>query len=89
MTIGRSGFPEGFTPGASGVFYASILEVKPVLLKHPLRRLCDDDRLKHLIRYILFISSDMLSKNNYIVSYHINTDTYSDYWNPTSINQYN
>lgn len=40
---------------------------------------CDENRFKHLIRKSEFISCDMLSENNYIVSYH---STDSDYWNP-------
>lgn len=43
---------------------------------------CDENRLKDLIRNNEFISCDMLSENNYIVSYHSNTETDSDYWNP-------
>jgi len=34
---------------------------------------CDENRLKDLIRNNEFISCDMLRENNYIVSYHSNT----------------
>ena len=44
--------------------------------------ICDEDRFKSLIKNSEFISSDMLSENNYVVSYHTNTETGSDYWNP-------
>lgn len=42
----------------------------------------DENRFKSLIKKSEFISSDMLSENNYVVSYHTNTETGSDYWNP-------
>lgn len=55
--------------------------------KSTITEICDDNRFKHLIRNSEFISSDMLSKNNYIVTYHSNTEHSnsemgSDYWNP-------
>lgn len=43
---------------------------------------CNEDRYKHLIRHSEFIFGDMLSENNYIVAYHSNAGTGSDYWNP-------
>jgi len=44
--------------------------------------LCDEDRYKHLIRHCELIFGDMLSENNYIVAYHSNAETSSDYWSP-------
>lgn len=37
---------------------------------------------KHLVRHSELIFGDMLSENNYIVAYHSNTKTDSNYWNP-------
>ncbi|KAL5821138.1 hypothetical protein ACOSQ3_023020 [Xanthoceras sorbifolium] len=50
--------------------------------KSTITEIYDEDRYKKLIRHSEFIFSDMLSKNNYIVSYHSNTEKGSDYWNP-------
>ncbi|XP_050233250.1 DNA polymerase-like [Mercurialis annua] len=44
---------------------------------------CDENRYKYLIRHSELIFGDMLSENNYIVAYHSNTETGSDYWNPS------
>ena len=41
----------------------------------------DEKRYKALLRNSEFIFGDMLSENNYVVSYHTNK-TGSDYWNP-------
>ena len=49
--------------------------------KSTVTEICDENRLNSLIRNSEFISSDMLSENNYVVSYHKNK-TDSDYWNP-------
>lgn len=43
---------------------------------------CDEDRYKHLIKHSELIFGDMLSENNYIVSYHINTGKDTEHWNP-------
>lgn len=43
---------------------------------------CDVDRYKHLIKHSELIFGDMLSENNYIVSYHINTGKDTEHWNP-------
>lgn len=50
--------------------------------KSTITDVCDEDRYKDLIRHTELIFGDKLSENNYIVSYHSNTDTGSDYWNP-------
>ena len=50
--------------------------------KSTITEVCDSARYKHLIRYSELIFGDMLSENNYIVAYHSNTGTGSDYWNP-------
>nr|QHB79550.1 DNA polymerase [Sesuvium portulacastrum] len=44
--------------------------------------ICDQNRYNSLIRNSKFIFGDMISENNYIVSYHSNTMTENDYWNP-------
>lgn len=52
--------------------------------KSTVTEICDSNRMYHLIRSSEFISSDMLSENSYIVTYHSNTETGSDFdlWNP-------
>ena len=50
--------------------------------KSTITEVCDEDRYKHLIRHSELIFGDMLSENYYIVAYHSNTETASDYWNP-------
>lgn len=50
--------------------------------KSTITEVCDEGRYKHLIRHSELIFGDMLSDNNYIVSYHSNTEMGSDYWNP-------
>jgi hypothetical protein len=55
--------------------------------KSTITEVCDEDRLKYLIRHSELIFSDMLSENNYIVAYHSNTgkSSSSDDWNPPKI----
>lgn len=52
--------------------------------KSTVTEICDSNRMSHLIRSSEFISSDMLSENSYIVTYHTNAETgsESDSWNP-------
>lgn len=50
--------------------------------KSTITEVCDKDRYNELIRHTDFIFGDMLSENNYIVSYHSNTNNDSDHWNP-------
>lgn len=44
--------------------------------------ICDEVRNKHLIRKSEFIFNELLSENTYIVSYHTNTGTNLDHWDP-------
>lgn len=53
--------------------------------KSTITELCDEDRYKDLIRHSELIFGDMLSENNYIVAYHSNTGTVSDFLNPPKI----
>lgn len=50
--------------------------------KSTITEVCDEDRYKDLLRHSELIFGDMLSENYYIVAYHSNTETGSDYWNP-------
>ena len=50
--------------------------------KSTITEICNEDRFKHLLRHSELIRSSMLSENNYIVAYHSNFGTGSDYWNP-------
>lgn len=43
---------------------------------------CDEARYKHLIRHSELIFGEKLRENTYVVAYHSNTGTGSDYWNP-------
>lgn len=50
--------------------------------KCSITEVCDENRYKHLLRHSEIIFCEMLSENNYIVTYHSNTKTDSDNWNP-------
>jgi len=43
---------------------------------------CDGARYKHLVLRSSFVFGDMLSEDNYVVSYHSNTGKEADYWDP-------
>lgn len=50
--------------------------------KSTITEVCSEARYKHLIRHSNLIHADMLSENNYILSYHSDAGEGPDYWNP-------